>query len=161
MHTPKHLAINDPAPMVLGERTTRLPPEPVNPRAAFEAFERGAHAGPTVTVVIKACPPLTPKPEPDDGEGDTPDLGALRRDFMERFGQHNYLTLMKALFPNSVPQRDLTARALTFALVREDVDANAFGPLVTMRQREAAASFAPIVTPDLRVLAYTAAVFAQ
>lgn len=54
MHTPKHLAINDPAPMVLGERTTRLPPEPVNPRAAFEAFERGAHAGPTVTVRVDA-----------------------------------------------------------------------------------------------------------
>ena len=199
MHTPKHLAINDPAPMVLGERTTRLPPEPVNPRAAFEAFERGAHEGPTFTVGIKACligfdTPVQVKmnfdqrpqpyeklargyeavqyrsalkshdPEPDDGEGDTPDLGALRQDFMGRFGQQNYLTLMKALFPNSVPQRDLTARVLTFALAREDVGANAFGHRLldaTMRQREAAASFGPLVTPDLRVLAYTAAVFAQ
>lgn len=83
---------------------------------------------------------------------------------MDRFGQQNYLTLMKALFPNSVPQRDLTARVLTFALAREDVSAHDFYHRLsnaTLRRLEAAASFYPLVTPDLRVLAYTAAVFAQ
>lgn len=33
----------DPLPLTLGERTTRLPAEPVNPRAEYEAFERGDH----------------------------------------------------------------------------------------------------------------------
>ncbi len=42
-----HLSLDtfDPPPLALGERTTRLV-EPVNPRAAFEAFERGEHFGP-------------------------------------------------------------------------------------------------------------------
>ena len=42
-----HLNLNtfDPMPLALGERTTRLV-EPVNPRAEFEAFERGDHVVP-------------------------------------------------------------------------------------------------------------------
>lgn len=45
----------DPLPMALGERTTRLPAEPVNLRAAFEAFERGDHqVDGTVTVKINS-----------------------------------------------------------------------------------------------------------
>ena len=110
----------DPAPMALGERTTRQPAEPVNPRAAFEAFERGDHqvGGGVIPlarprsqrftspfeqftpdlvrkmvkalgvsyealaqpVPLKPFPKLTTTataargPEPDDGEGDTPDI---------------------------------------------------------------------------------------
>lgn len=110
----------DPLPMALGERTTRQPAEPVNPRAAFEAFERGDHqvGGGVIPlarprskrftspfeqftpdlvremvkalgvsyealaqpVPLKPFPKLTTTataargPEPDDGEGDTPDI---------------------------------------------------------------------------------------
>lgn len=80
----------DPAPMALGERTTRLPPAPVNPRAAFEAFERGVisrsrrFTGPLdqftrdlardMAIPYEAI--AQPTPEPDDGEGDTPDIRA-------------------------------------------------------------------------------------
>jgi hypothetical protein len=71
----------DPLPMALGERTTRQPAEPVNPRAAFEAFERGDHS-PAIAGSTPAaryawhCSIATAArgPEPDDGEGDTPDI---------------------------------------------------------------------------------------
>ena len=41
-----NLCTFDPLPMALGERTTRQPAPAVNPRAEFEAFERGDHVVP-------------------------------------------------------------------------------------------------------------------
>lgn len=107
MRDPFDIAKFDPPPMPPVFRATRRSAEPVNPRAAFEAFERGDHGSTARACRLDSSARAntfaemaqelggvayasahanfaqqfgrvftTKTSEPDDGEGDTPDIRA-------------------------------------------------------------------------------------